>query len=342
MFDVAERLRSSFHRKYLWAIAAAVGSIIAVVVVPEVSVATARFVAANLVSVAPVLSVGLLISAWVTASGAGGVLAASFKGHHFRVILLASAIGTVTPVCGVTVLPLMTGLLAAGVPLAPVMAFWLSSPVTDPGMFAATAATLGMSFAIAKTLAAFAIGALGGVVTNWFATRPWVQSPLRASSLRTAASCWSCGQPSGLRWDFWRDGARRQVFVFELWAMTRLVTICLTLAFAAEYLMKDLLPPDFLASYVGRDTKWAVPLAVFVGAPIYLDGYAALPLVRGLMDLGMSAGAAMAFLVSGSVVSIWGAIAILPVLRPQPFLLYLTLAVVGSLMVGWAYDLVAS
>ena len=80
---------------------------------------------------------------------------------------------------------------------------------------------------------------------------------------------------------------------------------------------------------------------MFVGAPAYLDGYAALPLTRGLMDHGMAPGAAMAFLVSGGVISIWGAMAIIPVLRPRPFLLYLVLAVLGSLGVGWFYGLVA-
>ena len=89
---------------------------------------------------------------------------------------------------------------------------------------------------------------------------------------------------------------------------------------------------------MGEESVWAIPLAVLVGSPAYLDGYAALPLTRGLIDHGMSPGAAMAFLVSGSVVSIWGAIAIFPVLRTRPFLLYLLLALTGSLAVGWLYD----
>ena len=77
---------------------------------------------------------------------------------------------------------------------------------------------------------------------------------------------------------------------------------------------------------------------MLIGSPAYLDGYAALPLTRGLIDHGMSPGAAMAFLVSSSVVSIWGAIAIFPVLRIKPFLFYLALAAIGSLLVGWSYD----
>ena len=55
----------------------------------------------------------------------------------------------------------------------------------------------------------------------------------------------------------------------------------------------------------------------------------------------MAPGAAMAFLVSGSVVSIWGALAIFPVLRVRPFLLYLFLAVVGSLLSGWIYGAIS-
>ena len=120
--------------------------------------------------------------------------------------------------------------------------------------------------------------------------------------------------------------------------MTKLILICLSLAFAAEYLMQINLQPEALSEYVGKESSWAVPLAVLVGAPFYFDGYAALPLTRGLIDHGMSWGAAMAFLVSGSVVSLWGAIAILPVLKVRPFILYMVLAVSGSLVVGWVYN----
>lgn len=99
-----------------------------------------------------------------------------------------------------------------------------------------------------------------------------------------------------------------------------------------------MLTPETLTAYVGKDAWWAIPFAVFVGAPAYIDGYAALPLTRGLIDHGMSQGAAMAFLVSGGVVSIWGALAILPVLRAKPFVLYLAMAISGSLLAGYLFE----
>lgn len=114
--------------------------------------------------------------------------------------------------------------------------------------------------------------------------------------------------------------------------------ICLLFAFSAEFLLRDFLPSHLLTTYVGEESPYAIPLAVLVGAPMYLDGLAALPLVRGLLDLGMSPGAAMALLVSGGAVSIWGVMAVALVLRPSTIALFVTVAVFGSLLIGYAFD----
>ncbi|MGH6932229.1 MAG: permease [Dongiaceae bacterium] len=342
MSNATVQHRPRWSRRHLWLALAGAAIIGIALAFPTSAMAAMGFIAENLAAVAPLVLAGLLLSAWVMASGLGDHMARVFQGRPLAMILLASAIGAVTPVCGVTVLPLMAGLLLAGVPLAPVMAFWLSSPVTDPGMFAATAATLGLSFAIGKTLAAFGIGMLGGIVTAYVAGRPSITKPLRESAARFIGGGATCGTSEAAQWAIWKDATRRRQFVLNFAAMTKLVAICLTLAFGAEYYLREWLAPEALAVYVGDDTPWAIPLAVLVGSPIYLDGYAALPLVRGLMDRGMSQGAAMAFLVSGSVVSIWGAVAVFPVLRWQPFVLYLVLAVVGSMLIGWTYGFAVS
>lgn len=297
-----------------------------------------QFVAMGLVSVAPLVLVGILLAAWIMASGADAPIARVFQGRMVSAIVLASLIGAITPVCGVTVLPLMAGLLGAGIPLAPIMAFWLSSPITDPAMLATTAATLGIGFAVGKTMAAFGLGLWGGAITALFSAQPWVRVPLRHNALVGSLSQGNCGASLPFDARIWKSAARRGIFRQNFLATTRLILICLIPAFAAEYLLNALLQPEALSAYVGADVWWAIPFAVFVGAPAYLDGYAALPLTRGLMDHGMSPGAAMAFLVSGGAVSIWGAMAIFPVLRLKPFLLYLALAVTGSLAAGYVFE----
>ncbi|MFA3917057.1 permease [Ruegeria hyattellae] len=304
---------------------------------PEHIANAAKFVLWGLVVVAPIVIPGIVLAAWIIASGADAHIAGVFEGRTLRTVMAASLIGAITPVCGVTVLPLMAGLLAAGVPLAPIMAFWLSSPITDPAMLATTAATLGLSFAIGKTLAAFGLGLFGGAVTGLFAKTPWALNALRDNGLARQLSAARCGRDQTFDPQVWKTEARRRSFAKQFWATARLILICLVPAFAAEYALNAALTPGVLAAYVGEDQWWAIPAAVFVGAPAYIDGYAALPLTRGLIDNGMSEGAAMAFLISGGVVSIWGAIAIAPVLKLKPFLLYLLLAVLGSLAAGYVF-----
>ena len=310
---------------------------------PGQTFAVAAFVATSLVEIAPIVVPGILLAAWVVASGAGGHIASIFQGRLLITLVAAAGFGALTPVCGITVLPPMAGLLAAGVPLAPIMAFWLSSPITDPAMLATTAATLGIEFAIGKTVAAFGLGLYGGAIVALMTDRSWVTAPLRSNrfvgNLGCAGTVPGCGDDIGFDAAVWRTSKRQSRFARETWATTRLILICLIPAFAAEYLLNALLQPGAVASYLGADVWWAVPLAVMVGGPAYIDGYAALPLTRALIEHGMSEGAAMAFLVSGGVVSIWGAVVIFPVLKLRPFLLYLMLALSGSMAAGWLFAL---
>ena len=71
--------------------------------------------------------------------------------------------------------------------------------------------------------------------------------------------------------------------------------------------------------------------------PIYLDGYAALPLIRGLIDSGMRPDAAMAFLIAGGITSAWAAIPVFALVRFPVFVVYLAMAISGSMLAGWGF-----
>ena len=86
------------------------------------------------------------------------------------------------------------------------------------------------------------------------------------------------------------------------------------------------------------DNMLAIPIAVAIGTPLYVDGYAALPLVRGLIELGMSPGAAMAFLIAGGVTSLYASVAVFALVRWPVFLWYLALAVAGAVAAGYGFQ----
>jgi hypothetical protein len=90
--------------------------------------------------------------AYMKATGAETLLARAFEGREGRMIVLAALMGGLSPFCSCEVIPFIAAMLALGAPLSAVMAFWLSSPLMDPAMFLITAGTLGVDFAVAKTL----------------------------------------------------------------------------------------------------------------------------------------------------------------------------------------------
>lgn len=299
---------------------------------------SAVFVARSAASVLPFLLLSALTAAWVLAAGADGLIARAFRGRAIRMVLVAAATGALSPFCSCGVIPIVAALLAMGVPLAPVMAFWLASPLMDPAMFFVTAGTLGVEFALAKVGAAIGVGMLGG-----FGAMLAVRAGLVGDVLRPELVQRARGErfrdPTDVLWRFWVEPPRAAAFRRHAVSKTLFLGKWLLLAFLLESLMLAWLPADAVAGLVGGDGFLTILSAATIGAPAYLNGYAALPLVGGLMSQGMSAGAAMAFLVGGGITSLPAMLAVWATARREVFGLYLGLAVSGAVLAGLAAGL---
>ncbi len=293
-----------------------------------------------LVSISPFFLLSVGVAAYAKASGAEHLIAKVFSGNPFRMITLAAIVGALSPFCSCGVIPLVAGLLVAGVPLAPVMAFWLSSPLMDPEMFIISAAAIGLTFTIAKTVAAVGIGLLGGFLTHLVIRSGGFSNPLRAA-LASQCCNTSCGakpvEPI-INWKPWQEKERMSEFLSSAkengWFLGR----WLTLAFVIESLMVAYVPASLVAESLGSDAWWTIPLAVGAGIPAYLNGFAAVPLIASLMEMGMLPGAAMAFMIAGGVTSIPAALAVFALARKPLFAWYILLSLVGALLTGVAYQ----
>lgn len=88
-----------------------------------------------------------------------------------------------------------------------------------------------------------------------------------------------------------------------------------------------------------KNGTFAIPLASAVGIPAYMNGYAAIPLISGLMVMGMTPGAAMAFITSGAVSSIPAALAVYALVRKPVFALYVILGLSDSMLAVYIYQI---
>ena len=283
------------------------------------------------------LAIGL--AAYAKATQADALIAKAFSGHPLRATLLAALVGAVSPFCSCGVIPLIAAMLGAGVPLAPVMAFWIASPIMDPEMFILTAAGIGFNFALAKTMAAIAMGLFAGFSVLLVQRYGFLAYPLRADFNSGCGSSFGDDAPKGLIWRFWQHADRLNEFKQESITIGIFLGKWLTLAFFLETLMIAYISSDWIVAYVGAENAFAIPLAAVIGAPSYLNGYAAIPLISGLVEIGMTPGAAMAFATAGAVSSIPAAIAVFALVKKPVFILYLVLGLIGAMTSGWIYQL---
>jgi uncharacterized membrane protein YraQ (UPF0718 family) len=272
------------------------------------------------------------------ATGSERLLDGAFKGRETRMILMGALVGSLSPFCSCQVIPFVAALLVAGAPLSAVMAFWLSSPLMDPAMFSITAGGLGLDFAIAKTVAAIGLGLAGGLVVKLLAASPVFADPLKAQPA-TGGCCKA--RKRTVNWRFWTEQDRRRVFGEA--ALSNLVFLGKWLMFA--YLLQALLisyvPADLIAQVIGGDGIGPVILGTLVGVPAYLNGYVAVPLMAGLLEQGMSPGAAMSFVIAGGVSSIPAAVAVWALVKPRVFAAYIAFALLGAVAAGLAWAALA-
>lgn len=287
----------------------------------------------------PFFALAIGLAAYAKATSADKMIARAFTGNPVRSTILASLVGAISPFCSCGVIPLIAGMLGAGVPLAPVMAFWIASPIMDPEMFILTVAGIGFNFAIAKTLAAIAMGLLAGFSVLLVQRYGFLANPLKADFSGGCEVTCESDDTNEINWRFWQQPQRIEAFKAESKAIGIFLGKWLAFAFFLESLMIAYIAPDWITDYVGADSVFAIPLAAIIGVPSYLNGYAAIPLISGLLDMGMTSGAAMAFVTAGAVSSIPAAIAVFALVKKPVFALYLLLGLTGSMLTAWIYQL---
>lgn len=306
---------------------------------PEQFASITGFAARAFLHTLPYILFAVLLIAGLRATGAERMVAIAFQGREHRMILLAALIGGLAPFCSCEVIPFIAALMATGAPLSAVMAFWLASPLVDPPSTLITAAALGWDFAIAKAIGAVALGLVGGFAIALARRAGLFANPLKA---RKSSGC-GCG-PSPLDgkpvWRFWRELERRDLFTSAFKENAFFLAQWLVLAYVLEALLVHYVPASFIAGLVGGEGVQPIALAALVGMPAYLNAYVAPPMLAGLMEQGMSQGAAMAFIMAGAVSSVPAMAAVWSLVKPQVFVTYIALGLGGAILSGIVFQMV--
>ena len=132
------------------------------------------YIVDSFIHIWPYLLITIPIAVAVQMSGAAKYINRAFTARPLIAIVLATAVGAFSPLCSCSVVPVVAAMLIGGVPLAPVMSFWLASPSMDPEIFFLTVSSLGWELAIWRLAATLSLSLGGGYVTQLLVQRDWL------------------------------------------------------------------------------------------------------------------------------------------------------------------------
>ena len=244
--------------------------------------------------------------------------------------VMAATLGIVTPFCSCSAVPLFIGFVQAGVPLGVTFSFLIAAPMVNEvaltllfGLFGWNIALLylglGLSVAI---VAGWVIGRLKmeAHLEDWVRSMPRVEAAAGENSLslseRTEAGFVAIREIVGKVWPYILAG----------------------IAIGAA--IHGYVPEDFMASIMGKDVWWAVPLAVVIGVPMYANTAGMIPIVQALLAKGAALGTVLAFMMSVIALSLPETIILRKVLKPRLIAAFVGVVAAGILIVGYVFNAV--
>jgi uncharacterized membrane protein YraQ (UPF0718 family) len=268
-----------------------------------------------------------------------GVIRSFFTPERTRAILagrresvgnvLASLLGVVTPFCSCSAVPLFIGFVTAGVPLGVTFSFLIAAPLVNEvalvllwGLFGWKVALLylGTGLAIAM-LAGWIIGRLR--LERW--VEPWVYAMKPGQAAEAEALGWGGRIQAGL-------AAVREI-VGKVWPF-----VVLGIAVGAG--IHGWVPEGFLASIMGAEAWWSVPVAVLLGVPMYANAAGIIPVVQALLGKGAALGTVLAFMMAVIGLSLPEAVILRKVLSIRLILVFFGVVAIGILVVGYLFNLI--
>ena len=246
--------------------------------------------------------------------------------------VLAALLGTVTPFCSCSAVPLFIGFVTAGVPLGVTFSFLVSAPMVNEVALVLLFGMFGWKVAGLYLVTGLAVAIVAGWTLGKLRMEKYVESWVYENGTNTAADG---GELHSINW-----GERVQAGTTAVREIVGRVWPYVLLGIVVGAGIHGFVPENFMASIMGRDAWWSVPLAVLLGVPMYANAAGIIPVVQALLGKGAALGTVLAFMMSVIGLSLPEAIILRQVLKPRLIATFFGVVASGILLVGYLFNLI--
>ncbi|MEG1240367.1 MAG: permease [Oscillospiraceae bacterium] len=248
------------------------------------------------------------------------------KFHGITANLLAALLGTVTPFCSCSSIPLFMGFTGAGLPVGVTFSFLISSPMVDLGSLVLLMSIFGGKIAVAYVVLGLVIAVIGGTVIEKLGMERYVEDFIKSASNVNLLS------PTLTRRD------RLSYAKDQVLATIRKVAPYILVGVAIGAVIHNLIPQAWVETVLGGNNPFSVLLATLVGIPMYADIFGTIPVAESLFAKGAGLGTVLSFMMAVTALSLPSIIMLRKAVKPKLLALFVGIVAAGIILVGYFFN----
>ncbi|MBV1820209.1 permease, partial [Coprococcus sp. MSK.21.13] len=252
-------------------------------------------------------------------------LLGGIKGIKGRI--LGALLGTITPFCSCSSIPIFIGFTSAGLPLGVTFSFLISSPMVDLASFLLLTSFFGIKIATAYVLLGLVLAVIGGTVIDKLNMEKHIEEYV-----------WSAPNIDLEPEEMTRKD-RINFSKSQLKDIINKVWLYILLGVGIGAAIHNWIPQSFIEKILGTNNPFAVILATLVGIPIYADIFGTIPIAEALVAKGVGIGTVLSFMMAVTTLSLPSMIMLSKVIKPKLLSIFVFIVTIGILIIGYTFNI---
>ena len=247
--------------------------------------------------------------------------------HGIKANIISALLGTVTPFCSCSSIPLFIGFTSARLPLGVPFSFLISSPMVDLGSLVLLMSIFGIKIAVAYVIVGLIIAVIGGTIIEKMHMEKYVEEFIMKSSSVDISSP-NLSKKERLQY------AKEQVI-----ETFKKVFPYILIGVGIGAIIHNWIPEIWIERVLGGNNPFGVILATIVGIPMYADIFGTIPVAEALLTKGALLGTVLSFMMAVTTLSLPSLIILKKAVKPKLLILFITICTLGIIIVGYLFNI---
>ncbi len=247
--------------------------------------------------------------------------------HGIGANIIAALLGTVTPFCSCSSIPLFIGFTSTGLPLGVTFSFLISSPMVDLGSLVLLMSIFGWRVAVVYVLIGLVVAVAGGTLIEKLHLENQVEEYIRSARSIDIAQ------------DEPRFKDRIRYAAEQVLSTIKKVILYVVIGVGIGAVIHNWIPEDIIVGILGDGNPLGVILAVICGVPMYADIFGTIPIAEALLAKGALLGVVLSFMMAVTTLSLPSIIMLRRAVKPKLLAIFITICTVGIIIVGYLFNI---